>query len=421
MSIKSFFAGIAKSYCPVLTSSVCVANSVHEFYDKCIKNTLPDVDVVKGWHDLLKRYIDDPDAVFFVRKYASCKDKAGKWNIRRGFLTVCENVKYVFVDNFFAQYFYAMAINGFVPDYHDFKQFVLDRDIPYGYSVISEERAHQAYLKGPTYPLNRNGWKLSHVFSANNADYNFDYKKVAPILFPIGEYDDFKKQGGSSFPYRSIDICISDEDIKRIKAHFLRVVHPLNHFLTPKTQYQNSSVGIKDIGEYPEMIDYMKFKLAKRYGSIFTEYMDLILAPGVISSLSLIGLKYGFGLGKMGSSSVKPTPKSVISRTGSKPTVAGRKKVSRTKTKKLPFTDNQIANSIKAYLFEGMSFRVIEHTFLGMPKRTNGGGWAAKSLLEGMGIDSSMKKTFDGKTVADAISISREPMKTTLKWMETNL
>ena len=76
---------------------------------------------------------------------------------------------------------------------------------------------------------------------------------------------------------------------------------------------------------------------------------------------------------------------------------------------------------IRAYLFEGMSFRGIEHTYLGMPKRTNGGGWAAKSLLEGLGINSSMKKVFDDKTIADAISISAEPLKSTLIWMEANL
>lgn len=419
MDIKNFFTGITKSYCPVLSGSVCESSSVHEFYEQCIKNNLPDVGVVKGWHELLKRYIDDPEAVFFIRKYSSTKDKYSKdWNIRRGFLTVCDNVKYVFVDNFFAQYFYAMAINGFVPDYDDFKQFILHREMPYGYSVTSEEIDHQAYKKGPTYPLNRNGWKLSHVFSANGADYNFDYKKVSPILFPIGEYVDFKKQGGSSYPYRKIDISISEDDIKRLKAHFLRVVHPLNYFLTPKTKLQNSSVGVKDIGEYPEMIAYMKYKLTRRYGSIFTEYMDMIMAPGIVFSFSFIGLKYGFGLSPV---TVKPTSTSATRKAGSKPTMVGLKKVRIPKAKSLRYTDNQVANSIKAYLFEGMSFRAIEYTYLGMPKRANGGGWAAKALLEGRGIDSSMKKMFDNKTVADAISVSKEPMKTTLKWMETNL
>ena len=421
MTIAVFFAGISKSKCPVLTNKVCNANSVPEFYDKCVRANLPDVEVVKGWHELLKKYIEDEDAIFFVRRYASGKDKAGNWDIRRGFLTVYDNVKYVFVDNFFAQYFYAMAINGFVPEYNDFKRFVLDREIPYGYSVVSRELGHQAFKKGPVYPLNRNGWKLSHVFSANGKDYNYDYKSIVSTLFPKGEYSDYISQKGSTYPYRRIEQHVSDEDKKRIKAHFLRVVHPLNHFLTPMVKYQHSTAGIQDIGECSEMIDYMKFKLAKRYGSVFTEYMELIMAPGVISSFSPIGLEYGMGLGKVGTISIKPIPKSVSTKASVAPIVKSHKTTSKTRSKRIPFTDKQIAETIKAYLFDGMSFRVIEYTYLGMPKRTNGGGWAAKNLLENKGLDSTMKKMFSGKTISDAISASSEPLASMLKWMEANL
>ena len=394
MTIAEFFAGISKSKCPVLTNKLCKANSVPEFYDKCIKANLPDVEVVKGWHELLKKFIEDEDAIFFVRRYVSGKDKAGIWDIRRGFLTVYDNVKYVFVDNFFAQYFYAMAINGFVPEYNDFKRFVLDREIPYGYSVVSQELGHQAFKKGPVYPLNRNGWKLSHVFSANGKDYNYDYKSTVSTLFPKGEYSDYISQKGSTYPYRKIELHVSDEDIKKIKAHFLRVVHPLNYFLTPKIKYQYSTAGIHDIGEYSEMIDFMKFKLAKRYGSVYTEYLEMIMAPGVISSFSYIGLTFGFGLGKIGSIAVKPTSKGATPKAPLKPATTSHKSTSKPRAKRILFTDKQIANSIKAYLFEGLSFRVIEYTHLGMPKRTNGGGWAAKNLLESRNLDSSMKKMF---------------------------
>lgn len=85
------------------------------------------------------------------------------------------------------------------------------------------------------------------------------------------------------------------------------------------------------------------------------------------------------------------------------------------------FTSIQIANSIKAYLFDGMSFRSIEHMCLGMPRRANGGGFVAKKLLNGKGINSSNKKHFYGKTIAQAIAMASEPMKTTLVWMGTHL
>ena len=95
--------------------------------------------------------------------------------------------------------------------------------------------------------------------------------------------------------------------------------------------------------------------------------------------------------------------------------------LSKPKTARGTLTNKQIADSIKAYLFDGMSFRDIERSYLGMPKRTNGGGWAARKLLESRGIDSSMKKMFMGKTVAIAIGMSAEPLKSTLVWMDENL
>ena len=135
-TIKDFFANIKEKECPKLEPSVCESEYLEDFYKKCVCKTLPNVKVVKDWHELLKTYINDSNAVFFARRYASTK-KEGKWDIRRGFLTVFNNIKLVYVDNFFAHYFYAMAINGFTPDYDDFKKFVLNREIPYGYSVVS--------------------------------------------------------------------------------------------------------------------------------------------------------------------------------------------------------------------------------------------------------------------------------------------
>lgn len=85
------------------------------------------------------------------------------------------------------------------------------------------------------------------------------------------------------------------------------------------------------------------------------------------------------------------------------------------------FTSIQIANSIKAYLFDGMSFRSIEQKYLEMPRRANGGGFVAKNLLNGKGIDSSKKRLFYGQTIDEAIAMASGPMKTTLIWMKTYL
>lgn len=406
MTITDFFAKITKFSCPSLPS-LCSANTVQEMYSNCIENNLPKVDTIKKWHVLLKQYIDDPEAIFFIRRYASTKDKNGNWDIRRGFLTIYNNIKYVYVDNFFAHYFHTMAINNFVPEYSDFKQFIINRKFPIGFSVVEAEKEHQAYIKGPQCPLNKNGWKLSHVFSANGNDYDFDYQKERMSLFPKGNYSDYVNQGGSPYPYRKINQTLSPDDIQKIKAHFFRVVHPINQFLTPKVKFQTSSKGINDIGEYEYMINFMKSELNKNYGPIFSEYMDIIRVdtkklPESRPS-AVIELVYGSALSKP---ATKLTTAKVT--TGSTPT---RSITTRTS---VTFTSKQVAECIKAYLFDGESFRNIESHYLGVPARANGGGWIARELLKSKGVNSSMKKMFSGKSVSQAISESKEPLKSTL-------
>jgi len=426
MTITQFFSEISKRYCPVLPDGVNASSSAVDFYTKCIEDNMPKEDAVVGWHDLLKKYIDDPEAVFFVRRYASTK-KDGRWDIRRGFLTVYDNTSFVFVDNFFAHYFYAMAINDYVPDYDDFKRFILDRMIPYGYSVVSLERPHQAYIKGSQYPLNSRGWKLSHVFSANGDDYSFNYRRESARLFPKGNYDDYTIQGGATYPFRKIVGNVSDGDLQMIKAHFLRVVHPINHFLTPKTSLQVSSYGIKDIGEFPEMITLMKDKLSKKYGKVFAEYQKMIMAPTIYTfpmslKVSPIGLTYGMGLSKTRSKSSTP---GLPMRAASGSSRALRKKATTTvpaaTSPRLSFSPDVVANSIKAYLFDGYSFRTIEKEIMGLPYRVRGGGFKAKKLLESKGINSSMKKMYHGQTIDAAIVLSAEPLKSTLTWIKSVL
>lgn len=426
MTIAQFFSNISKSNCPLLPAGVNTASSVVDIYTQCVKGNMPKKKVVIGWHNLLKKYINDPDAVFFIRRYASGRDKTGTWDIRRGFLTVYNNTSFVFVDNFFAHYFYSMAINGFVPDYDDFKRFVLDRKIPYGHRDISLERPHQAYKKGPQYPLNSRGWKLSHVFSANGKDYSFNYRGMSATLFPKGKYGDYIIQGSATYPFRRVVGIVSSSDLQKIKAHFLRVVHPINYFLTPKVDLQISSRGIKDIGEYSEMITLMKDILSKKYGRVFTEYQRMIMAPSIYSPLSLkfspIGLTYGMGLSKTRS---KSSTSGVFMPAAMGTASVVRKKASTTvspaKKPRRSFPPNVVAKCIRAYLFDGYSFRTIEKEVMGLPYRVRGGGFEAKKLLESMEITSSMKKMFYGKSIDAAIDSAKDPLKSALKWMKKYL
>ena len=62
------------------------ANSIKELYESLIENNLPKKETIENWHRLLLKYIQQEDAIFFIRRYASAPNK--DWNlIRRGFLT----------------------------------------------------------------------------------------------------------------------------------------------------------------------------------------------------------------------------------------------------------------------------------------------------------------------------------------------
>lgn len=421
MKIAEFFELITKQDCPKFESQS--AETIDEFFENCIRKNLPKKGIVAQWDSLLKKYIKDPEAVFFIRRYASTKDENKNWDIRRGFLTVCNNVKYVFVDNFFSQYFYAMAINEFVPDYVDFKDYIINRKIPYGYSNACEEKNHQAYLKGHTYPLNRKGWKLSHIFPANEDYLGINYRKYASDLFPRGTYGDFVKQGDFQYPCRIVNKHVSQENLDIIIAHFLRIVHPINYFITPKVKYQMSGKGIKDIGEFPEMINYMKNVLNKEYGQIFIDYMHLIKAdPQIVPSYAntQIGLYFGTDVSKSTASTTGidvPSEKRFKSQTVLKADFDNH-----LVSPVVSFSDRMIANSIKAYLFDGLSLRRIEYEILELKYKKNGGGWKVKSLLESKSIHSkNLKKLFYGKTVEEAIDLADGDLKVTLIWMKSNL
>jgi hypothetical protein len=132
-------------------------------------------------------------------------------------------------------------------------------------------------------------------------------------------------------------------------------------------------------------------------------------------------LSYGKGIGEASSIAkghfVEPTLKRASSKGGVTPFSMSYKPISG----KSLFTPEQIANCIKAYLFDGMSFRNIEQICLEMPKRVNGGGFEAKKLLNSMDIDNSMKKQFHGKTIDEAIYSATEPLKSTLIRMKADL
>lgn len=286
--------------------NVETAKDFNELWDKVIKDSLPDEDVVLQWHNLLIQYVQQDNAVFTLRACASGDHP------RRGCLNqVFTNGKATFgtfcIDNGIPTYIYAMAKDGFVPNLKEFNEMMIHNcTFPYGWNVTSEEKEMAAYPKGKNPGISDKGYKLAHIFPAGK-EYRDDagYQSITKFWkaeFPQGDVADWKihiLHNGKY--YRPIYINDESEALK-VKsfavAHFLRSVHPLNFFLVPnKSNTKDKESGVlktniyytdhlgkekDEIGEYPELIEYVAAKIKERYKdtNVYQEFLDLIFPIG---------------------------------------------------------------------------------------------------------------------------------------------
>lgn len=374
------------------------STTVSNLYDSLIANSLPKEETVLKWHHLLIDYIAQKDAIFFIRRYASASNK--QWDlIRRGFLTeYIDGLQYVFCDNYLAHYFYLMALNDFVPTIEEFNELIKTRQFPYGFMQTSAEKPFQAFPKGKSVNINSSGWKLAHLYSVNQNDYNFDYKKQSKHLFPIGNQNDWKIQDGKNYPLRYLN-DVSTENLRNVTiAHFLRLVHPINYFLVPKTKLSNI-----DIGENYNVINYMREKTNERFKNIFLDFQELILSKKndlVIDNSFQFHLKYG--------------PNHVNSNLVSKK-IKIKKKTESTE----PSNSNVDSLDvhllvIKAYLVANLSYRKIEIEFLNIESQERGGGFVAKKIINSYGITKSHKGTITKENIESVINENKGILKSTL-------
>ena len=262
-----------------------------EFWTTFIEPFLPPKKAVEGWHKILKKYINEKNAIFSIRKFGSYRDNKTKdrKTLRRGFLNLTNlGINAFFIDNFFTSYFFSMAYDGYVPDYNDFKEMMLSRKFPCGYIVTKTETALAAFHKGKDPRIQYKGYNIAHIHDAGR-DFNISNIKTVgdfcKLFFPLGEYDDWKAiKKDKNGPYHYRNLSIKKDDQKLVKqflvAHFLRTVHPINYFLVPK-QFCISFVNDKgetkyEIGEYEPLIKYVRQKIKQRYGAIYNQYLALI-------------------------------------------------------------------------------------------------------------------------------------------------
>lgn len=249
---------------------VGTTTTVDECFTTYIKPYLPKRDVVEHWHKLLLEYVVQPQAILFVRRYASYAKKQ-RDTLRRGFLTLdTQGFGYAYCDNSIAQLIFAQALAGRKPSLSELNAAIADRSFPVSTILSRLERQQMTFGLAASPQLGRRRWKLSHLYPVNSG-YNFDYRSVCQQLFPRGNYAWWST---ADRIYRLND-SISTSDRERMVAHFLRTVHPANYFLTPGRRHQAGG----DVGENTTLLAYVRKQLQQRYGTVLAELQGPFLIP----------------------------------------------------------------------------------------------------------------------------------------------
>lgn len=263
------------------------AKTVGELYDVCINEHVEKIqNNALKWHQMLMRYVEREDAIFWIRRYESSSKKAkadnnGRWPIRRACKTEYDDLSYVFVSNFDAHEILNMVRFVDEPSDIEFAKLMNEHRFPMHYDdgESSDEHYIASYPKiGSTKAgvLTVGHWYLAHILGVNEgytcpADFN--------AMCPRGNLSDWSKQ--RNFMVRKVAGKFpGNKDL--IVAHFLRFIDPLNYYIVPGKNYQdNHGYRFKNnqIGECAVLCDYVAAKYRDIYGeTVMDEFRKKVFA-----------------------------------------------------------------------------------------------------------------------------------------------
>lgn len=297
------------------------ATNAKEIWDNFIKFTLADKNSVIAWHDLLIKYIfESEDPIHFCRLYESGghKDKNGIQidEIRRTALTIDGNTKYMFVSNYDAAEMFNIVLKNIPADLNLFIKMINDKTYKFHYQKTSPVPLKKDYLTYNAdkvlpnnftsksiqeefyilsgYPcigsvkgsvLNQSNRYLAHIIGIKDIPYLLPSGKIITgarlkEILPKGNIIDWSDTPNS---IRKINTNLSEDDIKVLKAHFLRFFDPLNYFATPSNKchiIDNKSSSNKNIGEYWKVQKYVEEQYEEIYGKDkLDEFRKYALVP----------------------------------------------------------------------------------------------------------------------------------------------
>lgn len=280
-------------------------HNIADFYNDFLLSgkRIPDPKVIEAWNDILTRYVNDKSAnTFIVRKYSGGKED-GKWNNRRGAVVrFSDGFEIVYADNFLAHEIYLMAYHGVAPyDYNEFKELIERRELPITSGTDIEKRI-RLYP-----PANKTcGCYLAHISDVNgkyvreNSSFATELSpSESSRIYPLGTETDWTSSPDKIF---HVDYQLTDEEKSIVKAHFLRFLNPMNHFVTPETKHIIHSVtpwaSKKNIGEYSYLTYYVHNQKKKLFGKKYDEFASLAridkTSPPGYTGKETINLKISF-------------------------------------------------------------------------------------------------------------------------------
>lgn len=280
------------------------AETIKEFYESFIEPRLPqNIEHVIKWHKVLKEYVKKENNVLGFRTGNV------RGSLRRGWETITnDNYSFFYTDNFFAHYFFKLALDAdWEPNLDEFYNAMVSKTFPvrFKYHNKTKDDPHAVEyasfnIEGQNPGLNMAGYKLAHVIDAGK-NYSIDHQiygmaKIIKTYFNIGTPSDWELDPSTN-KYCRKDFIIPEEKKvlarKIAEACFLRMIHPMNYFLSPKSPSSNKKkenliyntylIGTEnkyDIAEEKLLISYVRQRFHERYTvdgvDYFQDFLDLV-------------------------------------------------------------------------------------------------------------------------------------------------
>lgn len=254
-------------------SSKGYAKNAYDFFDQMIKWQFENKETIKFIHNSILEYIKCPNAVFPIRLYGSAsKDKYNM--LRRGFLSEYEDgTKTLFCDNTFAMPFAALKLYNKCYKASDLIEHLNQKNVVCGFGSTTEEKELTYYICNGSSRINLNtsGWYLAHIIPVG---YDFSGKQHLSHVFKNPNRSEWSL---NTEHIRHVDRKLNDNEYSILLAHFVRLIHPLNSFLIPKTRFV--AYAGKRLGEEQELINIVQNYIKAEFPKEYSELKDIMQIP----------------------------------------------------------------------------------------------------------------------------------------------